>query len=346
MGDTNPLWTDPEYGASTAWGSPIGQPVLEACLSEGSSIPQLPQQPGWQVMNGGCQRRCQETFRPGDVIRGEDVWHGFEEKIRPGRRNRLFIARSERRYINQYDRVVVTRLGGAVISVWPPESGEPAGRNLAARRRRRYTADELAAVRADYERECSGEARRGARPRFWEDVEVGQPVIGGLKGPYDISDAVAFAGAVSACSAFATKWREPTGVDQALVDPETGAPHHVIDWHFEDRIAQQRGVPYALAFGTQMEMMLLHAVTNWMSDEGFITFVDLQTRSVLLMGEISCTTGKVIDKRRDGRCHLIELEMVSQTLDGVPYMTGKVVVDLPSRDGYSPAARRLEQPTP
>ncbi|BCI92326.1 hypothetical protein NIIDMKKI_75320 [Mycobacterium kansasii] len=74
----------------------------------------------------------------------------------------MFIARSERRYINQYDRVVVTRLGGAVISVWPPESGEPAGRNLAARRRRRYTADELAAVRADYERECSGEARRGA----------------------------------------------------------------------------------------------------------------------------------------------------------------------------------------
>ncbi|POX87461.1 hypothetical protein C3477_24270 [Mycobacterium kansasii] len=46
VGDTNPLWTDPEYGASTAWGSPIGQPVLEACLSEGSSNRSYRSNPG------------------------------------------------------------------------------------------------------------------------------------------------------------------------------------------------------------------------------------------------------------------------------------------------------------
>lgn len=341
VGDTNPLWTDAAYGAASAWGSSIGQPLLEACLSERSSQPEPPDIPRWNVLLGGTKRSYHEPFRAGDVIRGEDAWYGLEEKTRPDKPYRLFIQNSERRYINQHDRVVVTLVGKAAITASPPTtSGVATGPDFAGRTRRHYTADELAAVRADYERELSGATRRGATPRFWEDVEIGEPVIGGLKGPYDISDAVAFAGAIAICSAFASKWRElAADIDHALVDPETGAPHHVIDWHFDDRFAQSRGVPYAPAFGTHMEMMLVHAVTNWMSDHGFVTVVDIQLRSMLMMGEISCTIGKVVDKRRDGECHLVELNMTSQTLDGVPYAKGKVVVDLPSRDGYSPATR-------
>ncbi|WP_205875580.1 FAS1-like dehydratase domain-containing protein [Mycobacterium camsae] len=339
VGDTNPLWNDPAYGAASPWGSTIGQPLLEACLSERSSQPEPPPIPGWNVLLGGTQRTYHQPFRPGDVIRGEDVWLGLEEKTRPGKPYRLFIQNTERRYINQHDRVVVTLSGQAAITASPPTaSGVAAGPDFSNRKRRRYTPDELASVRADYERELSGEARRGATPRFWEDVEVGQSVVGGAKGPYDISDAVSFAGAIAICAGFAAKWREvAANTADALADPETGAPHHVIDWHFDDRFAQLRGVPYAPAFGTHMEMMLVHAVTNWMSDHGFVTYVDIQLRSMLMMGEISYTAGKVVDKRRDGERYLVELDMTSRTLDGVPYAKGKVIVDLPSRDGYSPA---------
>lgn len=345
-GDPNPLWSDDAYGAGSVWGTTIGPPVLEACLAESSSMPSPPPISGWHPMQGGGQRRYYEPFMPGDVIRAEDTWLGFEEKTKPGRPYRLFIEKCERRYINQSDRVVASLLGRVAVTASPPDASDvPRGPDFSRRRRRRYSTEELAAVRDDYRAELSGAARRGAQPRWWEDVAVGDTITGGLKGPYDISDAVAFAGALGLCSAFASKWPEMEPIiDIAPHDPDTGAPHHMIDWHFDDRFAQMRGVPYAPAFGTQLEMMLLHAVTNWMGDDGFITFVDIQIATMLMTGEISRSTGIVTGKRRDADRHVVDLEMTSSTLDNLSYAKGRVTVDLPSHDGYSPANHAARTP--
>jgi hypothetical protein len=50
-------------------------------------------------------------------------------------------------------------------------------------------------------------------------------------------------------------------------------------------------------------------------------------------GEISETKGRVAAKRVEEGRHLVVLDIVSRTLDGVIYGKGTVLVQLPSDDG-------------
>ena len=53
---------------------------------------------------------------------------------------------------------------------------------------RRYTDDEIDAIDAQYA--AQAESRRGAEPRFWEDVTVGDDVGPMVKGPLTVTDMV------------------------------------------------------------------------------------------------------------------------------------------------------------
>jgi hypothetical protein len=74
-------------------------------------------------------------------------------------------------------------------------------------------------------------------------------------------------------------------------------------------------------------------VANWIVDAGVVSEVGMQLRSIFMHGEISETTGRVISKRVDEGWHLVELDLVSCTTDGVVYSKGTVLVQLPSRAG-------------
>lgn len=334
-GDLNPLWRDPEYAANTLWGTVVAPPLYEACLAESPSMPNPPQIPGWNVLQGGFRRRYNRPFRPGDVVHAEDTWLGFDEKSKPDKPYRLFIQSCERAYIDQNNEVICTVVGRMACTAAPLTDGKASkGPDYSSRIRRRFTEAELREVHDSYDAEIAGETRRGATPRVWEDVDVGDALPTIVKGPYDISDAVAFAGVLALCNGFAAKWQSlKPDVGRHPPDRETGAPRHAIDWHLEDAIGQQHGLPYAHAFGTQMEMMMIHPVTNWMGDTGAVIEVDTQLRSVLLHGEISHTTGRVSGKRVERGQHLVDIELSSRTSDGVVYGQGTAVVRLPSRAG-------------
>jgi acyl dehydratase len=337
-GDMNPLWRDLDYAAGTRWGGLIAPPLLEACISESSSMPNPPQIRGWNVLQAGFHREYNRPFRPGDIVHAEDTWLGFEEKTRPDKPYRLFLQSCKRAYIDQNDEIICVVTGRMACTATPPSADNhdkdlSNGPDYSGRVRRAFTAAELDAVHKGYDLELSGEARRGNRPRFWEDVDVGDELPTVLKGPYDISDAVSFAGVLGLCSAFAGKWRElKPDIGRHPPDPQTGAPRHAIDWHLEDAIGQQHGLPYAHAFGTQMEMMMLHPVTNWIGDAGVVVEVDTQLRSIYMHGEISATTGHVTSKRVDGGRHLVEIALASRTNGGVVYGQGTVLVQLPTHD--------------
>jgi len=209
---------------------------------------------------------------------------------------------------------------------------ERIGPDHSARVRRRFTTDELEEVHQGYDREISGQARRGAEPRLWEDVNVGDELPTIVKGPYDISDATSFAGVLGLCSAFAAKWEGiKADMDRHPPDPETGAPRHAIDWHLDDAIARQHGLPYAHAFGTHMEMMMIHPVTNWIGDAGAVIELDTRLRSVLLLGEISRSSARVTGKREEDGRHFVDLGLTAHTADGIRYGEGTAIVELPSK---------------
>ncbi len=345
VGDANPLWRSSDYAAGSCWGGMIAPPLFESCISEMPGTPAPPQIPGWSLYNAGNLRRYLRPMHPGDVIRAEDTWLGASEKTRPGHPYRLFLQLAERTYLNQRDEVVCTMLGRTLCTATPPallEGGDRGGAvdRFAGRKRRRYSADELAGVHAGYDDELSGRSRRGGETRYVEDVAEGEPIPGVVKGPYDVSDAVAFFGAALGYSAaFALKWQGiQSDLGRCHVDPETGEHHHIADWHLQDSIARTAGLPYALAFGTHLETMLSHAVTNWMGDAGILRSFDSRLQAPLFHGDLSRTSGTVRRRFTEEGEDLVELALEATNQDGVVHSSATAVVRLPSRRARGDAA--------
>jgi acyl dehydratase len=337
VGDPNPLWRSADYARRTRRGGIVAPPVFESCCGELPAMPNPPQVHGWNAYNAGNRRSYRRPIRPGDEIRAEDTWLGVDEKTRGDRPYRLFMQRSDRTYSNQRDEVVCVVQGRMLCTATPPGAAEePDGDRFADRVRRRFDERELAALHAEYEDELSGRFRRGAEARYWEDVEEGEELPPVVKGPYDVTDAVSFFGAIGYSAAFALKWQGlKADLGRCPVDPETGEFHHVADWHLQDAIARVSGMPYAHAFGTHMETMLVHPVTNWMGDDGVLEVLDTQLRAPLFHGELSRTHGRVTRKLVEEGRHLVELELWSRANDSVTYSTGTATVRLPARAGES-----------
>lgn len=335
IGDANPLWRSVEYGRGSRWGGIIAPPIFESCISELPSQPTPPQIRGWTNYNGGNTREYYKPMRPGDEIRAEDTWLGITENTKPGRLHRLFLQRADRTYLNQRDEIVCIVRGRIFNTATPPELQDQSlsDERFAGRVRPRYTEEQLDALHAEYDDELSGKFRRGANTLYWEDVNVGDTLPGVIKGPYDVTDAVAFFGAaVGYSAAFAIKWGGlKSDLGRCPVDPETGEYHHAADWHLQDSIARVSGIPYALAFGTHTETMLSHAVTNWMGDAGFVTKLDTQLRSPLFQGDMSRTFGHVATKYTQGSDCLVDVELWAETQDKLKHSMATATVRLPTR---------------
>lgn len=277
-------------------------------------------------------RRYEKPMRPGDTIHAIDRWLGVEEKSKPDRPYRLFTTTSERTYINQRDEPLCTVTASLLSTATPPGQIEEMSSTLfSSRQRRCYSSEELAQVEQSYTEELNGSNRRGAQTRYWEDVHVGEQLPAVFKGPYDISDAAAIMGAMGRSNAFASKWRMIRNNPNSPQDPVTRARRFVIDWHFDDSMAQVRGVPYAAAVGTHLETMFSHPVTMWMGDDGFLRRLESRIRAVVFHGDICKITGHVSRTYRENGESLVELELASETITGVKYGNAKATVKLPSR---------------
>jgi acyl dehydratase len=335
-GDLNPMWLDPAYGTASQWRTMIAPPLFEICFGECASFPIPPssQLKDCKIMLGGFRRNYYQPIRPGDTLRSEDIWHGIEDKSRPGKPHRMYLELSERLYINQDDTVVCSCFTTAIVIVARAGSGRLPGKDHSDRRRRRYTQDEFDAVHRDYQREITGENRRAQEPRWWEEVEIGDSLPAMLKGPYDIFDCVSHASLLGFGASFASKWAIMERFPELCpIDSEVGYRHTPATWHFLDSVAQEGGFPYATAFGTHVDVMLVHPVTNWMGDTGFVVQTDTQIRSPLMLGEITQTTGEVVAKVKENDDHFVDLALTSTTLDGVEHARTNVRVRLPSRMG-------------
>ena len=82
-----------------------------------------------------------------------------------------------------------------------------------------------------------------------------------IRGPLDVSDIVLLdRGGRRLCHRL---WLEVEGhqddLKRCLIDPETGAHHNAIDWHYLDSMAQVAGLPYAHSTGRQNEAIVASA---------------------------------------------------------------------------------------
>jgi acyl dehydratase len=333
-GDMNPLWRDAEYARRSPWGGIIAPPLFVDTIASVAGLPAPPKMKGWRPYQGGSILRQYKPFRHGDVIDAEDIWRGIEEHSNPARPHRTFVLSGERRFRNQNGEIVCAILSRIPATV--PRSGTgdytasvPSG---AGRERHRYSEEDLQEIYAHYDDELAGKLRRGAIPRYWEDVREGDDLGLTIKGPLDIEDLASYLGVSGAGLANASKWAAIRAMlDMAPRDPVTGAYHFPMDWHLDDYCAQQVGQPYAINFGSYMHLYCTHAINNWLGDHGWLREFDARINAPMFIGETMKITGEVVRTYEEGGRGLVDLALRGVEWNGLELMKVRAVVQLPHR---------------
>ena len=124
IGNSNPLYTDPDYAATTRWGGLIAPPHFENRISEGPAQPPPCPVPGYNAWLGGGEPITREYFRPyrpGDVIDAVDEFLGIEEITDPNEPFRKFRQASSRTFLDQNEQPVSVMTGRVLFVATPPD---------------------------------------------------------------------------------------------------------------------------------------------------------------------------------------------------------------------------------
>ena len=363
LGDSNPRFSEPRYQEERTRQNRPGScpgislqplqapPLLECCICSTFIGGKLPRLRGISVFDAGSKWERFLPIHAGDSFSAQTESLGVREITKAASAGRLLLREHRIDLTNQRGELVSSLTARSAIKCAPPAKSALSAEKkaeytaaadtaavLSSRRetpqegRPHYTDEELERVYDNLDAQLSGAFRRGAQPRFWEQVEIGEKVPEQIVGPYDESDGQALMAAIGVSNAFATKWaaiRFRKG--QGVTDPETGARRHPIDRHSSDTIARVQGLPRAIVSGIHSQALLAKSVSDWMGDKGFLRSLDCHCRRPLYYGDLSLQRGCVTDKfEKDGR-FFVRLEMEAVRQDGVLHTSALAIVELPSR---------------
>ncbi|HET7341921.1 MAG TPA: MaoC family dehydratase N-terminal domain-containing protein [Methylomirabilota bacterium] len=243
--------------------------------------------PGIHAMYGGTDFRWRRAIREGERLVGESVLLDLEEKP----------SAFARRAIKQTYRTRFADDAGGVVceaDSWCFRTERDTARErkkYAPAEPTRYPAEEIERIRRAYR----AERARGAEPRYFEDVKVGEALAEVVKGPLTVTSIVAFVqgwGSLYVRAhglAFDLFERHPAlGIPNAFGVPEP--PERV---HWDDALARAVGVPAAYDYGPERVAWLGHLVTNWMGDAGALARLTVQVRRHNLIGDTTWCRGSV-----------------------------------------------------
>ena len=330
IGDDNPLWCDPDYARGTSYGDVIALPSFAFALS--------------RILSGyvGGLPGVHAMWAGADL-----TWH------QPIRRNTKITAAAQLKDLVEHQ----TRFAGrAFQQIYHVElSDQETGAMLvsgdswcfrterdAARERGSKYAEQKADGKTHYTDEdldavydlYSKEVIRGAEPRYYEDVEVGEqlPVMG--KGPMTVTGFIAFAqgwgGLYIRANKLAYKLiKQHPGLG---IKNELGIPDVPERVHWEDELATDVGTPAAYDYGPERCSWLTQHLTNWMGDSGSLTRHQTQIRHHNVVGDNLRVSGTVTAKGLDeqGRA-AVTIEQRAQNQHGHTSAIGTGVVVLPTR---------------
>jgi len=179
-GDDNPLYNDKEYAEKTRYGSLVVPPLFLYSVLWGTQFG-LPGVHAWY--SGGDW----EWFKPillGDKFTYTEVFEDVIEK--PSKMaGKTVIQYSKTTYKNQRDAVVATHRFWGIRA--ERETSRETGK-YAEIKKATYTPEQFKAIQDDYKKE----EIRGAKPRYWEEVEVGDELTPVVKGPLTARDCIAW----------------------------------------------------------------------------------------------------------------------------------------------------------
>lgn len=280
--------------------------------------------PGIHAMYGGTDFRWHREIRIGDRVVGESVLAGLVEKP----------SKFARRAIQQVYRTTFRNQAGEVVceaDSWCFRTERDTAREREKYRAlepHRYASDELVAIARAYR----DETIRGAAPRDWEDVGVGEPLPEVVKGPLTVTSVIAFVQGWGSLYVRAHGYamdlfaRHPAlGIPNAFGVPEP--PERV---HWDEAMARAVGVPGAYDYGPERVAWLGHLVTNWMGNDGVLRRLNVQVLRHNLIGDTTWCRGEVTAREPGG---LVQLSLHAHNQREETIAAGTATVRLPARQG-------------
>jgi acyl dehydratase len=327
IGDDNRLWTDPEYAKNTQYGTIVALPSflfstnrIISGYSGGLS--------GVHAMWAGADWTWHKPVLRNDVISSEAHLKDLVEH------QTKFAGRSFQQiyhvdFYNQHG----DHVAGADSWVFRTDRDEARERGTkyteARGRVEPFTEEQL----AEFSEYYANEEVRGATPRYWDDVNVGDTLPRMIKGPMTVTGFIAYAqgwgGLYIRANKMAWKMQQAhpgLGIKNRFNVPD--CPERV---HWDEDFALEVGAPGAYDYGPERCSWLTHQMTNWIGDDGFLHKSSCQIRRHNPDGDVIFIDGTVTKKFEENGKKYIEVEQKATTHRGELSAFGNSVAQLPSK---------------
>jgi acyl dehydratase len=343
-GDDNALFCDPAYAAATRWTGVIAPPTFLYTMGEDAAPP--PDAAAKQLLQGdpfaglGSYQAVMEFewWRPLHI---GDRQRCLRSQVGVSAKPSAFGGRSAH----------VTR-----AFIYTDAAGEPtsirrgtwvnAERHTSRRRKKEayvpqpYTDEQLEAIDAAY----AAEQRRGSKPRYWEDVSVGDELPVKVKGPLTTTDVIVWhlgwGMQLTPAGAFRLSYQVRSKVPGLFPPNRLNVPDTVQRVHWEPERAHELGLPMSYDYGGMRETWLAHLLTDWMGDDGWLWKLSVQHRAFNYIGDTTWLRGDVTGKRIVQGHHVVEVSLRCENQTGAVTSPATASVLLPTRD------RAVLLPTP
>jgi acyl dehydratase len=333
IGNTNPLYQEEEYAAKTRWTGLVAFPLYPISLFRFEGLgTRAPGFPGCQSTHSSGLFRFYRPIKLGDQIAGKGAL--WEQKLQT--------SEFAGRMLDQIGRNVTADQTRGEIIAEEYYLGKRWERKSASERRESgkgtysdwkrwiFTEEELQTIRDDFARI----EMRGALPRYWEDVEVGEKLPSLITAPYTGREIIAFFMGYGGPYTLSNKvFYDYLSHHPGLLvpDPLTHTPDVAERTHYDREFARTTGAPDMFDITQPRFCWGATMVTNWMGDDAFLKEISCVARKLNVYGDVTWVNGQVVGKYREGREHLARIALVWDN-QRLRHSWGHAVVSLPSRE--------------
>ncbi|WP_063041580.1 FAS1-like dehydratase domain-containing protein [Nocardia pseudovaccinii] len=335
-GDDNPLFVDEGYGLDTRWGGQIAPPMINIALTRdllADPIPKEQRRPSFRGIHVFVSGTTTDWYRPvydGDTLYSFQGFSDVELKESEFAGRSLIVTRSHVQ-MNQRAEVVQVQ---KVITIHTERHESKKRNKYQDIEPASYTPDDIAKIDEIY----AAEQRRGAKTRYYEDVQVGESLGVMVKGPLTTTDMVVFhsggygfAPYTPCTSRLAYQNRQR--IAAFYIPNEQGVPDVAQRIHWDSAYARSIGLPAAYDYGMMRDCWLSHYLTDWMGDDAWLVTMSSQMRKFNYEGDVHTITGEVVGKRVEHGRYLVDIEFRGTSQRGEVTCPATAAVALPSREG-------------
>jgi acyl dehydratase len=337
VGDDNPLWWDQGYAASATGERPFAPPAFLYSCEGAPVLPGLHEQvdrgvdtwlPGAVGLWAGDRWVFHDRTAIGEAVEANaELWEVKEMNGKFGGRS-----------IYQTTKTIFTGAGGRALGEQyrtifrtEPDTASSGGR-YSDLERPVYAEADRESLREQYLQEAS--RRRGAQTRYVEDVQVGDVLPELLKGPLSVTTIVGW------LLGWGSAYCLPDRIGETFMShrPASEIVHPVFGYadtiegpHWDNDLAQTRGLPRGYDFGSQRISWFAHLLSDWYGDDGDLAELDIRLRRPNLLGDLQRLSGVVTGTSVQAGTGRVTCEISSRNQRDEVTAIGTAVVLLKSR---------------